>query len=189
MKKLTTRQKILVGLVAAGLAAVARERLQDTSSVTEAQAQTAGNSPVAAEPVAAPAASLAASRDPLDLPCKKAMVDHLKAACAASAESRVGEARDAFCPPPAWMPSKPVQAEAAARKPSAEAFLRSHALQGILIRGPSKDVIINNRCVRVGQTIDGFKLVRVEDSRAVLVSSGDDSVTVELLQKNDLQNE
>lgn len=194
MKKLSIRQKILIGLVVVGLAAVVRDRFQDAAPVAVAQGHT-DSSPVAvpvaahvAAPASAPvAASAAAQRDPLDLPCKKAMVDRLDACVALAGDS--GQTRDAFCPPQAWMPSKPAQAETVAPSAPGSSFVSSHSLQGILISGPSKDVIINNRCVSVGQTIDGFKLVRVEDSRAVLVSNIDDSVKVELVQKTNLQSE
>jgi hypothetical protein len=98
--------------------------------------------------------------------------------------------RDVFCPSQSWLP-KVVQAPApkVAERDSGQAFLQTHKLQAVMLIGGNPKVIVNDKNLTIGQEIDGFKLLQVENRRAVFASSAGDSAPVELLQKTGIGQE
>jgi hypothetical protein len=53
----------------------------------------------------------------------------------------------------------------------------------------SPKVIVNDKSLRIGQEIDGFKLIKVENRHAVFASIIGDGATIELFQKTGIRQE
>ncbi len=69
------------------------------------------------------------------------------------------------------------ESEAEARQRTAEEFKSANRLDGVLTSGRNPIALVNGRTVRLGQTIDGFELIAVQDRIAVFQL---DDVRVEL---------
>jgi hypothetical protein len=183
--KRSKRQFLLLGLCAVGVAAFIYDRLQPQGVSGPDPALAAACPP--AEPVgAAPAGE--ASPSGADVPLvrtKKILVDRLKSIAGESPASAQDD-RDAFRPSAAWLPAAaaatPVAAEPT-EKSKAEVFVQSHTLQAVMISGDTSQVVINDKFLKLGQEMDGFKLVSVSQERAVLRTGGANPLTVELTQK------
>jgi len=79
------------------------------------------------------------------------------------------QARDAFSLPAAWLdelcaPNPLGQADAAAR------FAKSHQLKAVLIDGQNSSALVDDHLLRLGQELDGFKLVAVNESSATFAA-------------------
>jgi hypothetical protein len=72
-----------------------------------------------------------------------------------------------------WLASVP--ATTAATPSSSEQFAARHALTALMGSGQNGYAIIDGVCVRIGRTIDGFRLVSV-DGRSATLESGADQV-------------
>jgi hypothetical protein len=183
MKK-SQRQMILIGLCGLGLVAVVYDRLT-TNSPAVAQADSIASTPATGAAGAVDADDSAAT--PLTMPCQAVKETLQKALGGAGHDSAAladgTSPRDVFCPSEAWLPKV---AQAAAPKgpehANGEAFLQSHKLQAVLLSDGSPSVIVNDKSLRIGQEIDGFKLIRVENGRAIFASLADDCPAVELVQ-------
>ncbi len=93
---------------------------------------------------------------------------------------------DAFKPSKAWHTTsddKVVQTPTIGDSQSSR-FLRNHRLLAVMGNGKSAYVIINDKCLFIGQEIDGFTLSSVHDRIAILESEG---MRVQLeIQRNDI---
>ncbi|MFB0524347.1 MAG: hypothetical protein ACETVZ_02320 [Phycisphaerae bacterium] len=79
------------------------------------------------------------------------------------------QARDAFSLPAAWLDElcaqNPLgQADAAAR------FAKSHQLKAVLIDGKMRSALVDDHLLILGQELDGFKLVAVNQSSATFAA-------------------
>ena len=100
--------------------------------------------------------------------------------------------KDAFCPSEVWMAElrpealevKPVRTEVSHERKSIE-FGRTHQLKAVVSGGVNGGAFIGDKYLRVGQVIDGFRLVKISHRAAVLESDG---VEVELKLKVDSQD-
>lgn len=81
-----------------------------------------------------------------------------------------GTPRDVFAPPD-WLEKQRQEAEAAAaaarqaegpQPGSAEAFEAAHRLQATTVMGNGGLAVVDHQCLSVGETLDGFRLARVE---------------------------
>lgn len=91
----------------------------------------------------------------------------------------LSDTRDAFCPSATWLSDlRPVESIVTS---SQEAriidFARGHKLKAVVTHGGGGAAFIDDKYVRVGQVIDGFRLVSVSDRGATLAAKG---VQVEL---------
>jgi len=69
-----------------------------------------------------------------------------------------------------------------------EAFSKSHRLMGVFVLPPNKWVVVNDRVLRIGDSLDGFALHRIEDYRA-LFRRGSLVVELELPRPTDAKVE
>lgn len=103
---------------------------------------------------------------------------------------RLGESRstrDVFAPSPEWLIKQQEKIEAAAAaeqekgpKPgSPEAFQAAHKLQATTVMGNGGLAVVDDQCLKVGDTLDGFRLVHVR-AGAVEFRRGADHVTLSL---------
>jgi hypothetical protein len=75
------------------------------------------------------------------------------------------EVRDIFASP--WTHSSATAPKAAAENSPAYEFMQRHKLTAIMGASGSGYVVIDDKCLRVGQTIDGYLLKSVTDRSAV----------------------
>jgi hypothetical protein len=79
--------------------------------------------------------------------------------------------RDAFSPPAAWIASNGTP-NAKQADVNAEDFIKRHRLVSVLKTGKSAAAQIDGRLIRIGEEIDGFRLVSVNQQCAVLEANG-----------------
>ena len=114
-----------------------------------------------------------------DLPVEGSDIADRLSAVAEARSLDLTDVRDAFKLSPSWfgdddgtvVQQPDVGGTAAAR------FVRSHRLMAVMAGGPNGSAIVDDKCLFIGQQIDGFRLISVGDRNAVLESNG---VRVEL---------
>ena len=83
----------------------------------------------------------------------------------------VEDRRDPFCPPPRWLPQdESLQAVQGPGHEEARAFAAAHKLKAVMLDTAGGCAIVDNELLRIGQVLDGFKLVSVSKHSAVLTS-------------------
>lgn len=89
---------------------------------------------------------------------------------------------DAFRPSADWLAdSVPVakpEAESAPSPPPTRVFAEQHHLTGVMVADQQHLVIVNGKALRIGQTVDGFKLVEIGDRSAVFENEDHARVTL-----------
>ena len=164
--KISKRQKVYVAILALVLTALLVDRVflaPETTGPDEANA------------LPAPLAGEAPPRfgDPLPRVEKRSdqesLTDRLKA-ISGPKKLDPKEIKDAFRTPQAWMDeySPKVQKDlhpAPTITPAAE-FMRKHRLKAVMVNDKTRSVVIDDRYLFVGQKIDGFTLVSVNEHSA-----------------------
>jgi len=79
---------------------------------------------------------------------------------------------DAFTPRSPWVVSATATSPQVCQDQASEKFLRDHHLVAVLGAGRSGLAVINGKTIRVGKSISGFTLVRVQKRSAVLTKAG-----------------
>jgi len=88
------------------------------------------------------------------------------------------EARDAFSLPPAWRASASIQNPRAGDN-AALRFANNHQLKAVLVDGKMRYAWVDNHLLILGQELDGFKLVAVDEDSATF-SAGRKQVVLKL---------
>ncbi|MCH8823951.1 MAG: hypothetical protein IH984_10625 [Planctomycetes bacterium] len=173
---ISSKHKIYGSVLGAGLIALV------TDKAFLAPADAAAIDPVVAEYAATEQASvLASARGELVLVAPVANTE-TNASKFMGQLNRIAEAQDldldniqdAFDPSKAWHTTSDdnvVKTTTIGDGPSSR-FLRNHRLLAVMGNGESASVIINDKCLFIGQKIDGFTLVSVVDRVAMLDSNG-----------------
>ena len=173
---ISSKHKIYGGVLGVGLIALVADK------AFLAPADAAASDPVVAEYAATEQASvLASARSDLGLIAPVANIE-TDASMFMGQLNLIADAQnldldnihDAFEPSKAWQTTsdeKVVQTTAIGDGPSSR-FLRKHRLLAVMVNGDSASVIINKKCLFIGQEIDGFTLVSVVDRIAMLDSNG-----------------
>ena len=182
--KLTKQRIVLLGLLGLAGVAFAVDYLI-LPAPAAAPKPAAASSPLPARPIGpgAPAARPASAPPAATAAPASTLADRLR---------RAGEGldmdpmnlKDAFVPPESWLarpqtPAGPAAAPAAPVADSADQFVHEHKLTSVLIDSDGGIAIVNDKVLRVGQEIDGYRLVRLAPGTA-LFTSGDGSVNVRL---------
>ena len=183
--KLTKRGIVLLGLLGLAAVAIVVDRLVQSAPAAAPQ-PAAASSPVsgAAHPAPARPATPTATGTPAATAVQaSAIADRLR---------RAGEGldmdpmnlRDAFVPPESWLARPPTPeghaaAPAAPVADSADRFVREHKLTSVLIDADGGIAVVNDKVLRVGQEIDGYRLVRLAPGTA-LFTGGDGGASVRL---------
>ncbi|MEZ6190763.1 MAG: hypothetical protein R3C45_05665 [Phycisphaerales bacterium] len=91
---------------------------------------------------------------------------------AGNAATTGGAARDAFAVPPSWVPAdaEPVAGSEAAQ--AVETFKRDHKLEAVLVTGDQRCAVVNGQTMYVGQSLQGYRLVSVQERSAEFRSGG-----------------
>jgi hypothetical protein len=153
--KITKERGILCALMAAGLVALAVDRLAASPS------QLAAGAPILE--TAAPQAAASPVHPSAPLPASLVLARQLRSASGAFGSPR----KSAFLVSGGWdgveAPQPIVPVESAVTR-----FLQTHRLEGVLQSDRGGNAIINGNTVAPGQTLDGFRLVSVDRNVALL---------------------
>ena len=180
--KISKRQKVYVAILALVLTALLVDRVflaPETTGPDEANALPA---PLAGE---APPRFVAPLPRAEKRSAQESLADRLKA-ISGSKKLDPKEIKDAFRTPQAWLDeySPKVQKDSPPTPtitPTAE-FMQKHQIKAVMVHGKISSVIIDNRYLFVGQKIDGFTLVSVNEHSATFES---DNHRVVLMLKKD----
>ncbi len=85
-------------------------------------------------------------------------------------EKPYGKVRDAFTPSSDWLASQ----EPNDSGPTVEnqAFKQKYRLQAIMFQGEVKAVFMNDEIVRIGDSVDGYELVELNETSATFAIDG-----------------
>jgi hypothetical protein len=131
-----------------------------------------------AEPSAAPAAAPnAPGQSPVAPPRQSRETVQESLACRLKAVSEAdgfdsANVRDAFCLSPAWTKDLGPAAPSSPQQDKAEQLKMDHQLVAVMMAGEGGYAIVDGKCLRIGQVLDGFTLISVTDKSAVLESDG-----------------
>ena len=188
---MTRERKIYGALLCLGLAALTADKL--FFAPAEAPAETASNLLIAPAPaqrnvviarnkpvVWAPAVAQPKEHNPIGLAALAARMHDM----AEVERLDLADAKDAFQAPISWTGEQKPQTQPSLDPVSplfdpAAAFRDKHHLIAVLKSSKGGMAILDGRSVRPGQSVDGFKLLRVGDRSAVFQSNGK-SVELEL---------
>jgi len=172
--RFTKRQKIMLVVFGVGLVGLAIDRLFVRSQGGPAAAS-AGSSPAAtASPLPAPDLP-AAPAPPQETPATQCL-NRLWS----DKEVDFEHVRNPFSLPSSWSNGT----EKPSRTPldAGALFAKRHQLTAVVLDGPRSYVLIDDRFLRPGQDIDGFRLVSVGERSALFERAGT-RVTLELMDE------
>ena len=160
----TRQQKILLGLVGIGACALLVDRLVAGS---ENAAQAIESSPPPVQPAAAGQThaihTLSSSVSP-------SLSERIRKGAEQTPQGAA--ARDIFRVPPAWSGAETSPTTVAAGSANLPRFEQTHRLNALILAGSHSGALIDSTLVKLGQSIDGYRLVRVAPGMAQLESSG-----------------
>lgn len=168
--KLTKQTKVYAGILGLGLIALVADRALFTPAGASAAVEaTPLNSAPAADIVAARPATPVASTSDDAASVGTATISERLRVVAKEAEKAPEFSGDAFAPPVTTGQSAPAARVAPA---SAELFKAQYRLTGLVHSGNTGAAIIDGKPVRVGESIGGFTLTRVDASGATFELDG-----------------
>lgn len=172
MKQLTKQQKILAGLVGAGLCAVIVDRVFLAEPVAGAdEAEASAVAEYAAGTPENHAAMTTLASDFKQATGVEGTVAHRLQTYAAGHGVDSVKARDAFRPSEAWV--MPAAATVEAEKPKDDPvarFAEAHRLMAVMGSGDRAVAIVDGQPMRVGQRLDGFTLVQIRSRAAAFAA-------------------
>lgn len=183
---LTKRQKVMLGVLGLGAVALAVDKLmpgggQTGPSTANAASATFVGSTVSDSPV--PRGTGGRDADLLDNSVAS-QLDTLRRTLGMDLDST----KDAFCPSKTWLSAlRPGDCVVTSSdEVRAIDFGRMHELKGIITSGDGGAAFIDDKYVRIGQIIDGFRLVKLGYRMVVFESNGAEVV---LKLKSPLQDQ
>ena len=169
--KVTKQQKLFAGLLVLGLVALVLDRCVFTPSSAEASDQ-ASDLLIAKNPQTKAESPAPAHKATATAPAGNPVA--LKLTELSESMHLPGAAvKDAFCPAPTWSGTGAPTGGAEIRS-----FEQTHTLIGVMSSGGSAAAMVDGKLVRVGQSIDGYKLVSVSKGKAVF-QSGEVTATLQ----------
>lgn len=104
---------------------------------------------------------------------KRSLTDHLQAVCEAE-EINFSDLKTTFASLQSWVKGAQHEDPSPSTQPNepdkAEAFKRQHELMAVMVTADGARAIVNNRCLLIGQELDGFRLISVGLRSAILES-------------------
>ena len=172
--KLTKQRKIYLAILALALVALAVDRLLSPSGGTApSEARASSDAPAAQRP-APEARKPEAKATAKDAPsASSVLADRLEEMRREKGLDLADAAAvpDAFTAPKSW-PAVSGAGQATPRQSLAEKFAASHRLEAVMLGSESNYAVVNGRCLRVGETLDGFRLVAIGKQSATFDSEG-----------------
>ena len=164
---MTPRRKAFIALLAIGAAALAADRLVPESE--NSAAETNPDLVVAQAPGGAKAASLASAA-----PTALSLSQRIRGAVEQATPDP--SSRDIFRVPLAWIGPQKSGAEIGAPVVLMRRFDETHRLNGLILAGDRTGALIDGMLIKVGQSIDGYRLVSVANNIAVFESANERAV-------------
>ena len=168
---LSKKRKVIVCILGLAVAALLADRALLGSGKP-------GPKEAAAEPSAAPAAAPnTPAKSPAAPPRQSRETVRESLACRLQALSEAGgsdsaNVRDAFCLSPAWTKDLGPAAPSSPEQDKAEKLKTDHQLMAVMVAREGGYAIVDGKCLRIGQVLDGFTLISVTEKSAVLESDG-----------------
>ena len=173
---INTKHKVYGCVLATGLAAFAADKTFFAPSDVAAQ-----DSFVSGYAMTSSTSVLAAARSDLaamaDLPAEGSDIADRLSAVVEARSLDLSDVHDAFELSPSWFSDDGTVQQQDVGGAATARFVRSHRLMAVMVGGPNGSAIIDDKCLFIGQQIDGFRLISVGARNAVLESNG---VRVEL---------
>ena len=173
---ISTKQKVYGCVLVTGLSAFAADKTFFAPSDAAAQ-----DSSVSEYAATSSTSVLDAARRDLtalaDLPTEGSHIADRLSAVAEARSLDLTDVHDAFKPSPSWLGDEGAVQPQNLGGTAAARFVRSHRLMAVMAGGANGSAIINDKCLFIGQQIDGFRLISVGARNAVLELNG---VRVEL---------
>jgi len=167
--KLSKRQKPAVAVLAILLLALAVDRVLLDGGNVPAGAS-ASSTQAQAEPIAD-------AEDPAEInsePPTIRLAQKLEALWSQKGLD-TSQARDVFSLPASWLtdvrPATPVDGPAQ-EQDAATVFAANHQLRGVLATDQARCVTVDDRVLRLGDELDGFKLVAIEEDSVTFEADG-----------------
>lgn len=174
--KLTRERKIYLAILSLGVGALALDRVFNGGTSPQAASASISSAVSDAALDAGPAvARVTLASNPL---AGRRVLDVSQQLTAFSKANDIEAelAGDAFQPSPDWLADEQaaVRARSTAKPDPAgptaeEAFAARYQLNGVMADGQGGIAIVSGRAVALGQTVDGFKLVELQQRKAVWV--------------------
>ena len=173
---ITTKHKVYGCVLVAGMSAFAADKTFFAASDAAAQ-----DSSVSEYAMTSSTSVLDAARRDLaamaDVPAEGSNIADRLSAVAEARSLDLTDVGDAFKPSPSWFGDDGTVQPQDLGGTAAARFVRSHRLMAVMAGGANGSAIVDDKCLFIGQQIDGFRLISVGDRNAVLESNG---VRVEL---------
>ena len=180
MKKLTKRQKACIGILGLARTALAVDRAllgsDETENESAATSDAAAPPPAPASSAEIPVAPTAAQAG--DQPVQDPLAERLQELAKSRKLTWFG-ARNAFHPSPKWLATCKAAKAVDPERIAADRFIKDHQLKAVILSGRAASAVVGDKCLYVGQSLDGFKLVAV-DRRSATFASGPRRVVLTL---------
>jgi len=175
---INTKHKVYGCVLATGLAAFAADKTFFAPSDAAAQDSFVSEYAYA---MTSSTSILAAARSDLaamaNLPAEGSDIADRLSAVVEARSLDLSDVHDAFEPSPSWFSDDGTFEKQDMGGAATARFVRSHRLMAVMAGGANGSAIIDDKCLFIGQQIDGFRLISVGARNAVLESNG---VRVEL---------
>ena len=160
---MTARRKAFIALLGIGVVALAADQLIPRSE----------NPADEPEPQVAVARAPAAQQTPLAAPTPAN--PSLSQRIGRAVERSSGEmgTRDVFLVPVAWIGPQKAEQVLAAPAPRTPRFDETHRLTALILNGDRSGALIDGMMVKVGESIDGYRLMSVANNVAVFESANE----------------
>lgn len=102
----------------------------------------------------------------------ESLAQRLREVAGKSASGDGSAPRDAFAPGPSWAPVGVEPRAGNDAELAAETFKQDHKLEAVLVTGEQRYAVVNGQTIYVGQTLQGYRLVSVQERSAEFRAGG-----------------
>jgi hypothetical protein len=174
--KFTTKHKVYAIIGGLALSALGYDRITGGPSASETAAANdlllSPTAVTAARPVQRPAGPVATAA-PSAGASDAVLVERLDA-LAKSRRFDFAQTRDAFTPAASWIAPQASASNGGGKRPeeAALAFVAKHRLISTVVNGKNPNAMVDGRLLRIGEELDGFRLVSITKQSACFELAG-----------------
>ncbi|MHC4293953.1 MAG: hypothetical protein ACYSTL_00035 [Planctomycetota bacterium] len=178
--KLGKRHKLWIAVLVLALGALIVDRaLLGTGGSSPEKAIAAPVGTLVKPPVESPPQLPNVSSEvPREVPAKQTVTEKLEGV-GTSRQFDPAVVRKGFCLSEDWLAEYRSRAPGESHLTPAQRFTRSHELAAVMVSGNSARAVIDDKCLRVGEMLDGFKLVWINED-SVIFEVGTEHVVLKL---------